>query len=220
MPFYVFAIINPKLKTYAIKVHPDISTIDTNTINIINKFQNIDFYEKKKDAIYKLFNNAYTKQELIFTQQKASETIKNSVAVKKIIYNLIDKIKDGSIEEYIETLKTRSTPRSISLLKTIHLLNKYKNYTLLRKIAKTKDEISKTQMSIRDNEKGITEQQKDRVENIIKKLLDDNEKPKIFTDIMIELIKENENNRVIINRMLDSKQMKRIRNKLARLKKQ
>ena len=42
----------------------------------------------------------------------------------------------------------------------------------------------------------------------------------ILRDIMIELIKQDENNRIIMNRMLDSKQMKSIRNKLTRMKKE
>jgi hypothetical protein len=41
----------------------------------------------------------------------------------------------------------------------------------------------------------------------------------MMTNIMIELIKQDENNRIIMNRMLDSKQMKSIRNKLTRMKK-
>jgi mevalonate pyrophosphate decarboxylase len=42
----------------------------------------------------------------------------------------------------------------------------------------------------------------------------------MMTNIMVELIKEDENNRIIMNRMLDSKQMKSIRNKLTRMKKE
>ncbi len=219
MVFYVFAIHNPKLKTYSIKVHQDVPDFNTTGRTIINKFKNIDHYKKTKDANYKLFNSVDTIQDLIFTRYGTSKAVNTSIELKKKMYTIIDKINNGTIEETLDKIKENKSTQSMELLKAIKSLIKLKDYTLLRNVAKTKEEIAEKQKTDRDEAKGITEQQKERVEKIIQKLLDDKEKPRMFTNIMIELIKEDENNRIIMNRMLDSKQMKSIRNKLTRMKK-
>tara|TARA_R110000803_G_scaffold22940_1_gene56614 strand:- start:1521 stop:2642 length:1122 start_codon:yes stop_codon:yes gene_type:complete len=219
MPFYVFAIQNPKLKTYSIKVHQDNPDFNTTGRTIINKFKNMDHYKKTKDDNYKLYNNADTKQELIFTQFGTSKKLNTPISIKKMIYNIIDKIKDDSIVNFLEKLKENKSKINMEYINAVKALIRLKDYNLLRNVAKTKEEIANKQQTIRDEKKGITDIQKDRVEKIIQKLLDDKEKPRMMTDIMIELIKEDENNRIIMNRMLDSKQMKSIRNKLTRMKK-
>tara|TARA_R110000772_G_scaffold157881_2_gene269144 strand:+ start:544 stop:1224 length:681 start_codon:yes stop_codon:yes gene_type:complete len=219
MPFYVFAIQNPKLKTYSIKVHQDNPDFNTTGRTIINKFKNMDHYKKTKDDNYKLYNNADTKQELIFTQFGTSKKLNTPISIKKMIYNIIDKIKDDSIVNFLEKLKKNKSKINMEYINSVNALIRLKDYNLLRNVAKTKEEIANKQQTIRDEKKGITDIQKDRVEKIIQKLLNDKEKPRMMTNIMIELIKEDENNRIIMNRMLDSKQMKSIRNKLTRMKK-
>ena len=219
MPFFVFAIQNPKLNTYSIKVHQDSPDFNTTGRTIINKFKNMEHYKKTKDDNYKLYNNADTKQELIFTQFGTSKKLNTPISIKKMIYNIIDKIKDGSIVNFLEKLNENKSNINMEYIKAVKALIRLKCYTLLRNVAKTKEEIADKQQTIRDEKKGITDIQKDRVEKIIQKLLNDKEKPRMITNIMIELIKEDEKNRIIMNRMLDSKQMKSIRNKLARMKK-
>ena len=219
MPFYVFAIQNPKLKTYSIKVHQDNPDFNTTGRTIINKFKNMDHYKKTKDDNYKLYNNADTKQELIFTQFGTSKKLNTPISIKKMIYNIIDKIKDDSIVNFLEKLKKNKSKINMEYINSVNALIRLKDYNLLRNVAKTKEEIANKQQTIRDEKKGITDQQKERVQKIIQKLLNDKEKPRMMTNIMIELIKEDENNRIIMNRMLDSKQMKSIRNKLTRMKK-
>lgn len=220
MPFFVFAIKNDKLKTYSIKVHQENPDFNTTGRTIINKFKNMEHYKKTKDANYKLFNSADTTQELIFTRFGTSKNVNTPIELKKKIYTIIDKINDGTIDETLDKIKENKSKQSMELLKAIKALIKLKDYKLLRNVAKTKEEIAEKQQTIRDEKKGITEKQKERVEKIIQKLLDDKEKPRMMTNIMIELIKEDENNRIIMNRMLDSKQMKSIRNKLTRMKKE
>jgi hypothetical protein len=220
MPFYVFAIQNPKLNTYSIKVHQDIPDFNTTGRTIINKFKNIEHYKKTKDDNYKLFNNADTTQELIYTRFGTSKNINTPIELKKKIYTIIDKIKDGSIVDFLEKLNKTKSKQSMDYINLVNSLIKLKDYKLLRNMARTKEEIAENQKTIRDEKRGITEQQKERVEKIIQKLLDDKEKPRMMTNIMIELIKQDENNRIIMNRMLDSKQMKSIRNKLTRMKKE
>jgi hypothetical protein len=98
-------------------------------------------------------------------------------------------------------------------------LNTNRSYVREEEIIEYKEEIADKQQTSRDEKRGISDQQKEKVEKIIQKLIDEKKKPMILRDIMIELIKEDKNNRIIMNRMLDSKQMKSIRNKLTRMKK-
>ena len=223
MPFFVISVYNPKLKTYAIKVHFDDFDFDPTSRAIINKFKNMEHYLKTKNDRYKLYNNSATKQELIYQQNKLTKSLKSPIDIKNKMYEIINKIDDGSINEFLDNIqkkhKEKPSRQTLDLLQAIKNLIKFKNYKLLRNIGKSKEEIAEKLKKERDEAKGITEQQKERVIKIVQKLKQEDPKPKQFTDIIISLIKENENNRVIINRYLDAKEMKAIRNKLSRMKK-
>tara|TARA_R110000796_G_scaffold4086_5_gene15586 strand:- start:34 stop:714 length:681 start_codon:yes stop_codon:yes gene_type:complete len=217
MPFYVFALYNKKLNTYSIKVHQDVPDFNTTGRTIINKFKNNEYYKKVKDDNYKLFNSPNTNQKVIYTQVGTTKNANTPIKIKNKMYLIIKAIQDGTIDELVATANSQPKNRkSVEFLNAVKILKDLKDYKLLRNVGLNKEEIAKKQETIRDEEKGITDMQKDRVEKIIQKLLDDKEKPKMMTNIMIELIKEDENNRIIMNRMLDSKQMKSIRNKLSR----
>jgi hypothetical protein len=132
MPFYVFAIQNPKLNTYSIKVHQDIPDFNTTGRTIINKFKNIEHYKKTKDDNYKLFNNADTTQELIYTRFGTSKNINTPIELKKKIYTIIDKIKDGSIVDFLEKLNKTKSKQSMDYINLVNSLIKLKDYKLLR----------------------------------------------------------------------------------------
>lgn len=207
---YAFLIYCPTNKLYCIKAHDD--GIDFDYLQpkyIINKYRNFTYYKEQKNKMYDLFNSPYVQQlYLTLTTEIKRDNITNA-HLKEKIHKLIllNKNEDGNI-------KIDDTQRR--LLKKI---DNFKDYECIDKLEKIED-MKAYQKQYHDKRNGITDDKLNKYEIIINNLKnDDNINEKQFIEGMLILIKENPDDRKIINRYLDAKQKKAIRNKLSYNKK-
>jgi len=202
---YAFLIYCPTNKLYCVKVHNDIYDWDyLQPRYIINKYRNMTHYKEQKNKMYKLFNSPYVKQLYLTLKMDIKRNDITNTDFKEKIHKLIllNKNKDDDDDE-IELNKEQK--------RLIKKIDNFKNYECIDKLEKIED-MKAYQKQYHDKRNGITDDKLNKYETIINDLKNDNDKQLI--DEIIILIKENPDDRKIINRHLDAKQKKAIRNKL------
>ena len=206
---YAFLVYCPTNKLYCIKVHNDIMDWDyLQPKYIINKYRNMTYYKEQKNKMYKLFNSPYVKQLYLTLKMDIKRNDITNTDFKEKIHKLIllNKNKDDEDDEI--TLNKAQK-------RLIKKIDNFKDYECIDKLEKIED-MKAYQKQYHDKRNGITDDKLNKYETIINNLKnDDNINDKDFINGMVILIKENPDDRKIINRHLDAKQKKAIRNKLS-----